>query len=99
MRANDGTNTGTWGYAVTVTNINERPELTAPITTDVTYDENDANETYISETVVSYTARDEEGGVTWSLTGTDSSDFAIDSMTAPSPSTPRPTLKSRATPT
>ena len=58
---------------VTVTNVNERPELTTPVTETVTYDENEAID------VATYTARDEEGGVTWSLTGTDSSDFAIDS--------------------
>ena len=58
---------------VTVTNVNERPELTAPVAAAVTYDENTTID------VATYTARDEEGGVTWSLTGTDSGDFAIDS--------------------
>ena len=32
-----------------------------------------------SRVLASYTARDEEGGVTWSLTGTDSGDFSINS--------------------
>ena len=58
---------------VTVTNVNERPELTDPVTVTVTYDENATID------VATYTARDEEGGVTWRLTGTDSGDFAIDS--------------------
>ncbi len=71
--ASPSTNTGTWDYAVTVTDINETPELTGTITTTVTYDENTTID------VAGYTARDEEGGVTWSLTGTDSGDFAIDS--------------------
>ena len=57
---------------VTVTNVNERPELTTPVAATVTYDENTTID------VATYTARDEEGGVTWRLTGTDSSDFAID---------------------
>ena len=58
---------------VTVTNVNERPELTDPVAETVTYDENATID------VATYTARNEEGGVTWTLTGTDSSDFAIDS--------------------
>ena len=65
-------NTGIWDYAVTLTDVNERPELTGIITRTVTYNEND------TVLVASYSARDEEGGVTWSLTGDDSGDFAID---------------------
>ena len=65
------TNTGTWEYAVTVTNINERPELTGTVTETHTYNEN------LTRDVLTYAARDEEGGVTWSLTGTDRRDFAI----------------------
>lgn len=71
VRASDGTNTGTWDYAVTVTDINERPELTGTPVSSETYDENQTSD------VLSYTARDEEGPVTWSLTGTDSGDFDI----------------------
>ena len=78
VEAFDGTNTGTWDYAVTVTDVNETPELTGLIETAITLDEHDANETYTTPSVATYTARDEEGGVTWTLTGTDSGDFAID---------------------
>ena len=73
VEASDGGNTGTWDYSVTVTDINETPELTGTPTTTVQYDENDTVE------VASYTARDEEGEVTWSLTGADSSQFTIGS--------------------
>ena len=66
-------NTATWDYAVTLTDVNERPELTGTITRTVTYNENATID------VADYNARDEEGGVTWSLTGADSGDFAIDS--------------------
>ena len=45
----------------------------------ITHDEHDENDTYVSTDVSSYAARDEEGGVTWSLTGADASDFSIDS--------------------
>ena len=78
VEAFDGTNTGTWDYAVTVTDVNETPELTGLIETAITLDEHDANETYTTPPVATYTARDEEGEVTWTLTGTDSGDFAID---------------------
>ena len=57
----------------TLTDVNERPELTDTITTTVAYNENATID------VASYSARDEEGGVDWSLTGADSGDFAIDS--------------------
>ena len=65
--------------AVTVTDVNERPEFTGTPETSFTLDEHDANEVYTTTPLASYSARDEEGGVTWSLTGPDSSDFAIDS--------------------
>ena len=61
-----------------MTDVNEVPELTGTPETAITLDEHDANETYTTPTVATYDARDEEGGVTWSLTGTDSGDFAID---------------------
>ena len=65
--------TGSWNYQVTVIDVNERPEFTGTPPTAITYDEND------TVVVASYSARDEEGGVTWSLTGIDSGDFSIDS--------------------
>ena len=72
------TNTGAWDYAVTVTDVNERPEFTGTPETSFTLDEHDANEVYTTTPLASYSARDEEGRVTWSLTGTDGGDFAID---------------------
>ena len=68
-------------YLVTinVTNVNETPEFTGTPETTITLDEHDANETYVSMVVADYDARDEEAGVTWLLTGTDSGDFNIDS--------------------
>ena len=71
-----GAHSGLSEHVVQVTDVNERPEFIGPITTAVTYDENDTID------VASYSARDEEpgglGGVTWSLTGDDASDFVID---------------------
>ena len=78
VEAFDGTNTGTWDYTLTVTDVNERPEFTGTIETTFVLDEHDANEIYTFPVLASYTARDEEGGVTWSLTGTGGGDFAID---------------------
>ena len=40
--------------------------------------EHDANAVYTTPTLADYEARDEEGGVTWMLSGTDSGDFVID---------------------
>ena len=70
-----------YAVVVTVTDVNEVPEFTEPITLAVTVDEHDANvEGYAMPTIATYVARDEEdGGVTWSLTGDDRLDFAIDS--------------------
>ncbi len=68
-------------YLVTinVTDVNETPEFTGTPETTITRDEHDANDTYVSMDVADYDARDEEAGVTWSLTDTDSGDFNIDS--------------------
>ena len=68
-------NTATWASSVEVTNVDETPEFTVAPTTTVTYDENETTD------VATYTARDEEAStIYWSLTGTDSGDFAIDSV-------------------
>ena len=64
---------------ITVTDVNEVPEFTETITLAKTVDEHDENDAYAVADLLDYTARDEEGGVTWSLTGTDSGDFDIDS--------------------
>ena len=62
---------------VTVTDVNEAPEFTGTPETAITLDEHDANDNYVVMDLSDYDAYDEEGGVTWSLTGTDRSDFAI----------------------
>ena len=62
---------------VTVTDVNEIPEFTGTPDTAITLDEHDANTNYVVMDLEDYDAQDEEGGVTWSLTGTDRRDFAI----------------------
>ena len=62
-----------YAVTITVTDVNEAPEFVGTPMVSVTYNENALID------VADYDARDEEGGVTWSLTGTDSGDFAIDS--------------------
>ena len=66
-----------YAVVVTVTNVNEAPEFTGTPETAITLDEHDANTNYVVMDQADYGARDEEGGVTWSLTGTDRRDFAI----------------------
>ena len=75
----DATDKKTTEYAVvvTVTDVNEVPEFTGTPETAITLDEHDANDDYVVMDLADYDARDEEGGVTWSLTGTDRGDFAI----------------------
>ena len=60
---------------VRVTNVNEKPELLGDPETSITQDENEL----ASEILADYDARDEEGDITWSLTGADRGDFSIDS--------------------
>ena len=75
VRATDnGTSPKFTDYAVTitVTDVNERPELTGSPVATVPYDEN------VTMDVATYTARDEESTMnTWSLTGTDRGRFSI----------------------
>ena len=66
-----------YAVVVTVTDVNEAPEFTGTPDTALTPDEHDANDDYVVMDLADYDARDEEGGVTWSLTGTDRGDFAI----------------------
>ena len=68
-----------YAVVVTVTDVNEVPEFTGTPAMAKTVDEHDENDAYAVADLLDYTARDEEGGVTWSLTGTDRLDFAIDS--------------------
>ena len=73
VNASDGTNTATHTVFVRILDVNEMPEFTGTPDLAITYNENATID------VADYDARDEEGGVTWSLTGTDASDFDIDS--------------------
>ena len=66
-----------YAVIVTVTDVNEVPEFTGTPETAITPDEHDANTNYVVMDLADYDARDEEGGLTWSLTGTDRRDFAI----------------------
>ena len=66
-----------YAVVVTVTDVNEAPEFTGTPETALTPDEHDANDDYVVVDLADYDARDEELGVTWSLTGTDSGDFAV----------------------
>ena len=59
---------------VRVTNVNEKPEILGTPATSISQDENKL----ASEILADYDARDEEGAVTWSLTGADRGDFSID---------------------
>ena len=75
----DATDSKSTDYAVivAVTDVNEVPELVGTIAETVSHDEHDANDAYVVMDLADYDAYDEEGGVTWSLTGTDRSDFDI----------------------
>ena len=66
-----------YAVVVTVTDVNEAPEFTGTPETAITLNEHDANDNYVVMNLEDYAAYDEEGGVTWSLTGTDRGDFAI----------------------
>ena len=86
VNASDGTNTAIHNVFVRIDDVNERPEFTGTIETAIALDEHnseldmDGNETpYTLAPIATYTGRDEEGGVRWSLTGTDAGDFEIDS--------------------
>ena len=85
VEADDGqgesNSVGTFDATVTVTNVNETPEITggddAPFFEEIEWDADTAD-----LTVETYTARDEETEtITWSLGGDDAGDFTIDSST------------------
>ena len=69
--ASDGTNRDTLNVAITVTGVNEGPEVTGQATRTVS--EN------FDEVVATYTATDPEGSAVtrWNLAGPDSGDFSI----------------------
>ena len=73
----DGSLPDTLMVRVTVDDVNEAPEFTGAPALSVDVDEHDVNGEYVVMDLADYDARDEEGGVTWSLTGTDRGDFAI----------------------
>ena len=86
IRADDGRNesnsVGTFTVDVTVTNVDETPEITTTGPTHATpsFAEIEYDATTADLTVADYEARDEEGEtITWSLGGTDSGDFTINS--------------------
>ncbi|MCY3647902.1 MAG: cadherin domain-containing protein [Chloroflexi bacterium] len=86
VNASDGTNISTHEVFVRIFDVNERPEFTGTVETAIALDEHDATldasfqePPYAFPAIATYTGRDEEGGVTWSLTGTDAGDFEIDS--------------------
>ena len=60
------------GFLVQLDDVNEQPEFTGSPAAALSYDENATSD------VASYTARDEEGFVNWSLEGPDRLDFTID---------------------
>ena len=72
VRAQDATKTAGRDVTVTVTNVNEPPEIAGATTID-DYDENGTG------IVATYTAADPEGDstITWTLGGTDRGDFDI----------------------
>ena len=70
MRASDGRHNDTLDVTVTVTDTNERPELSGP--SSIRYTENGAG------AVATYQVADpEDDQIRWTLRGTDSDDFAI----------------------
>ena len=87
---NTAENVGQFGeideFLVQVDDVNEQPEFTGSPSVTLSFDEHnatlDANfqePPYAFPVIVSYTARDEEGFVDWSLEGPDRLDFEIDS--------------------
>ena len=70
VQASDGTKTGDLPLTITVTNVDEAPELTGEVS--IEYAENGTGP------VATYTANDpEKGEITWSLSGDDRGDLEI----------------------
>ena len=73
IQPSDGRVLGSYTVTVTVTDVNEAPEIRSGSTTSLTQQENRTSRLY------SYSATDpEEGAVTWSVGGTDGNNFTID---------------------
>ena len=91
-----GTKTGTFAVVVSVTNVDETPEITttaashtAPSFMEIEYDA--ATEDLV---VADYDGRDEESQtITWSKAGTDAGDFTIDANTGVLSFTQRPNFE------
>ena len=86
VEADDGQGgVGTFNVTVTVTNVDETPEITtqAATHTDPSFAEIEYDATTADLTVADYAARDEEDNqnITWSKAGTDAGDFTIDTNT------------------
>ena len=73
IQSSDGRNTGSYPVTVTVTDVNEAPEIRRGSTTSFTQPENRTTRLY------TYSATDpEQGTITWSVGGTDGNHFTID---------------------
>ena len=77
---NSAANTREYPVAVTVTNVDETPEVTGPGTSgtyaEIEYDSGSALSDI--DAVATFSARDEEGqNITWDLSGVDAGDFTI----------------------
>ena len=73
IQPSDGRVLGSYPVTVTVTDVNEAPEIRSGSTTSFTQQENRTSRLY------TYSATDpEEGAVTWSVGGTDGNNFTID---------------------
>ena len=73
IQPSDGRNTGSCPVTVTVTDVNEAPEIRRGSTTSFTQPENRTTRLY------TYSATDpERGTITWSVEGTDRNHFTID---------------------
>ena len=81
VKASDGTNTGELAYTVTITDINERPDIDEDTVAD--YAEIEYDFTGTPGNVHTFTAEDYDDGdtFTWSLEGDDAGEFEIDSTT------------------
>ena len=73
IQPSDGRNTGSYPVTVTVTDVNEAPEIRRGSTTSFTQPENRTTRLY------TFSATDpEQGTITWSVGGTDGNHFTID---------------------
>ena len=97
VEADDGeghpNSVGTFNVTVTVTNVNETPEITSNNATQ-TFAEIEYDATTANLEVDTFTGRDEETEtITWSLGGTDMGDFSINSASGLLSFSQRPNLR------